>query len=547
MDRQEATNRFKVLQAKIDQDKFHVAPHLRRDFEESLARVKFLSDGLIDESTVDGRIRSTLVAIAYQVERQEWKEAVSLKQIQQAYFDRLTNTFGEPFTLMRKADGDPYRFSAWFASDDARVKESLPVTTEFVDEICEFWEQISDPVWIHLEDSSEVKAVFAGELFPDGRSNIVGSTGIYFDTTILPDPFLKIAPLLPHMKESERVGEVLRLGLQVMAYRDLAMADIPVPLVAILPDRHSLQEQYQDFIRLCASRDAVRHAGRLFGRNFNSMEELADFLKAHKSSEEVVGALAQPDELVFATEWDGSLSSHIDKYLRENKEKLHIESPGQAVLFQILSRFAQANDSLQRSLDLRATPILRAETSWLWFNWMLRDNALVNEDEASLRLHLARALGTTVQSELQWLGNVPPAALLEIRRVGALEEIRALMGSGLREIISARPNNFNRTGDQVFENLHAAFKDHEKKLTDLRNKKWKFAGADIGSFLVVGGIEMAAAVTGVPTYGVVAAGASMLGVVPTGKDLKERLSSIRKEGKLLNSTGVGILFKNKRR
>lgn len=545
MDRAETTRRLELLRKRIHDGKFHVAPHLREGFETSLQRIRTAADGLVDETTVDGRIRSTLLMIAYQSDREEWKDLVSLKQIQEAYFERLQKMFGQPFEMMIEAKVDPYHFAEWYASDQARVKETIGVADDFVSGTIEFWENISDPTWIHLEDSFDTKAVFTGEIFPDGRSNVVSSTGIYFDTTILPDPFLKMASVFEQMDVQDRVTEILRLGLQVLQYKDLATADVPKPLVAVLPDRHGLEEGYRKFVHDCATDDAVKHAARLFGRRFSGIEELTDFLKRFKTSGDIVAALHQPSELVFATEWKGSLSDHIDRFILENGKKLGIAAPGQAVFLQLLTRFSQANDSYQRSRELRGTPIVRAETSWLWFNWMLRANAQGLEGDALTGLHVARALGTTVKREISWLGNVPAAALIEIRKTGAMDEIRALLGSGIRQLVDARPDNFHRTGDKVFDNLYAAFQSHEKQIDVLRMKKWKFAGLDVGSFFVIGGIEMTAALTGLPLFGAAAATASRLGVIPTAKDLKEKFGKLKEEGAKLNSTGVGILFKHK--
>lgn len=483
--------------------------------------------------------------IAYHADREEWKKAVSLRQIQEAYFERLSKMFGQPFEMMIEAKVGPYRFAEWFASEQERVKETIQAIDDFVSGTFEFWENISDPTWIHLEDSPDTKAVFTGEIFPDGSSNVVSSTGIYFDTAILPDPFLKMAPMLSHMDEQERVTEVLRLGLQALQYRDLATADVDKPLVAVLPDRHGLDDDYRKFVHNCAADDAVRHARNLFGRSFEDVEELVDFLKRFETSGDVVAALHRPTELVFATEWEGELPAHIDRFVEENGKKLGITAPGQAVFLQLLTRFSQANDSYQRSRELRGTPVVRAETSWLWFNWMLRNNSENLEADALTGLHVARALGSTVKNEISWLGNVPPAALIEIRKSGALDEIRALLGVGIKELIDARPDNFYRTGDKVFDNLHTAFKAHEEQIDALRLKKWKFAGLDVGSFFVVGGIEMTAALTGLPLFGALAATASQLGVIPTAKDLKEKLTKLKDESAALNGTGVGILFKHK--
>jgi len=545
MEREELHRRVELLKAKLGAGKLHVAPHRVGDFEKSMQKIHLAEDGLVDPSSVDSRIRALLTFIGYQADRDEWKEAVSLRSIQEAYFQRVEYAFNEPYQMMIKADSNPYQFSGWFASDSGRVKESIKVIDDFVSSILEFWENISEPTWIHLEDSFETKAVFTGELFPDGGSNIASSTGIYFDTTVLPDPFVKLSPVLEHMSEKERCNEVLRLALQVLQYRELALVDTSIPIIAVLPDRHSFEDPYREFVYSCAERDTIRHASSLFDREFTEAAELRDFLRTFKEAGTLVAALAKPNELIFATEWEGDLSNHIHRYIEEQPSGLNIRSVGDAVFMHMISRFSQANDSFQRSRDLRGIPVVRAETSWLWFNWMLRGNSKTLESDALKGLHVSRALGTTVKTEIPWLGNVSPAALIQLRQTGALDEVRDILGAGLKEIVAARPENFFRTGDKVFENLQNAFLIHESKINELRAKKWTFAGRDIGSFVVVGGIEMAAAITGVPLYGVAAAAAGMTGVIPTVKDLKEKLGKIREEQSALDNTGVGILFKHK--
>lgn len=211
----------------------------------------------------------------------------------------------------------------------------------------------------------------------------------------------------------------------------------------------------------------------------------------------------------------------------------------------MISRFSQANDAFQRSLQLRGTPIIRAETSWIWYNQMLEYNAGNSEADSLNDLHIARALNTTVKNEMPWMGNIPPDALIEIRQTGAMDEIRHLLSGGLKSLIEANSTNFYRTGDQVFDNLDAAFKEHEQKIKELTSKRWTFAGKDIGSFVVVGGIEITAALTGLPLYGALGVMAGMSGAIPNVKDLKEKYKKLKAEDSEINSTGVGILLKNK--
>ena len=463
MEREELHRRMELLQRKLKEGKIEFAPHLIDGFWESMEKVRILPDGMVDPDTVDGRIRSLCMFIAYENDRQEWKDAVSLKDIQEGYFQRVNYAFGQLFEKMTEANADPYRFSDWFSSDQSRVSECLPVIDEFLEEINKFWENISDPTWIHLEDSVDSKAVFTGELFPDGHSNLASSTGLYFDTTVLPDPFLKISPILQFMSDEERCCEIIRLALQVLSYRSLALTDSEKPIVAILPDRHHLEDSYREYVNDCAVTDSIEHTKVLFGQETMDGEDLFEYYSHFDDAEDLVSRLLSPEKLVFDTEWTGSLAKQIHRLIDEHSAKLGLSKPGQAVYMALISRFSQANDSYQRSLQLRGTPVVRAPTSWIWYNQMLEYNAGNSSMESLHDLHIARALNSTVTSEMPWMGNIPPDSLIEIRQSGALDEIRHILSGGLKQLIEANPSNFYRTGDQVFDNLDAAFRDHEKK------------------------------------------------------------------------------------
>jgi hypothetical protein len=543
MDTEELTRRFGLLEQQLSEGTLHIAEHLSDDFEASLAKVRVDENGVVLPDSLDGQMRATLNAVSYFHDRQEWKEVISLREIQEGYFSRLVHTFNEPYERMLEAGATPYQFAAWYCSDPERVRSSIDVADGFVADILELWDNIAEPTWIHLEDNFSSKAVFTGELFPDGQDNVASSTGVYFDTTVLPDPFVKISPLLAHMDQRERAEEVLRLALQVLCYRSLALADVQPPIVAVLPDRHTSDENYREFIRFQSESDATQHASRLFGRGFSEIDEVSEYLKAFKDSASLVESLQHPEQLVFSTDWEGTLAQHIDRYIAEHPGKLIGNSPGAAVLSQLMGRFAQAHDAMQRSSDLRGTPIIRADTSWLWFNIMLRANVKHLETETLRDLHLSRALQGANTTELSWIGAIPSDALIELRKADALPEIRSILGKGLQDLIAARPTNFYRTGDQVFANLDAAIEEHEQKLRELSSKKWKFAGRDVGSFIVVGGVELAAAITGIPLYGVLAASAGMSGLIPTGKELSDKLKALRADQRSIDNTGLGILLK----
>lgn len=99
------------------------------------------------------------------------------------------------------------------------------------------------------------------------------------------------------------------------------------------------------------------------GQEIQDKDELFAYYSHFKDAEDVENSLLNPGKLVFATEWDGSLAQQMMRLLDEQGKKLGMETAGQAVLMHLISRFSQANDTFQRSMQLRGTPIIRAETS----------------------------------------------------------------------------------------------------------------------------------------------------------------------------------------
>ncbi|MGL6353061.1 hypothetical protein ACSZMT_04130 [Aeromonas veronii] len=79
----------------------------------SINNVKILHDGMIDPDTVDGTVRSLCMLVAYEQDRQEWKDAISLQDIQEGYFQRVNYAFGQLFEMMEKAKVDPYKFASF--------------------------------------------------------------------------------------------------------------------------------------------------------------------------------------------------------------------------------------------------------------------------------------------------------------------------------------------------------------------------------------------------------------------------------------------------
>ena len=183
---------------------------------------------------MNSRVRSMAMMTAMMHDRDEVKSAASLADIQDAFFQRITSMF-EQTHVMLKHRGNPQSVSWALSRDCESVEQNHPLIEPFVSELHEFWQTISEPVRYHLQDLQALKGVFGGDLFPAYDRNIASSAGLYLDTIILTDPFVNSRELFGLWPKDEAVRMFLKHGLQLMNYRELALARANPPIVVILP------------------------------------------------------------------------------------------------------------------------------------------------------------------------------------------------------------------------------------------------------------------------------------------------------------------------
>jgi len=189
-----------------------------------------------------------------------------------------------------------------------------------------------------------------------------------------------------------------------------------------------------------------------------------------------------------------------------------------------------------------------AATSWQYFVWKLEYDAERTSQEINMRdLHILRGLESLAENEMEWLGKVPPQALIELRKSGAMDEVRKILGEEIEGLVLADPTNFYRTTDNILENIQAAFIEHRKKIQELREKKWRFAGSSIGSWLVVGSLAVTAAATGQPFWGLAAYAADQILDPPKLQSIPKSIKELADESKKNRRSPVGILFELSKR
>lgn len=262
--------------------------------------------------------------------------------------------------------------------------------------------------------------------------------------------------------------------------------------------------------------------------------------------ERAAAEVQEPARALFDTEWKGSLQEQLARASTGDTYPglLGTTNPGVILASQALGRMITSNELLVKARRLRGTPIIDAPTSWQYFVWKLEYDAAQAQALDGLQdLHTVRGLQTLSENEMRWLGRVPPAALIELRKAGALSEVRTILAKGVEDLATANPTNFHRTSDLVFDNIHAAFAAHQKNMDELSSKKWKFAGSDIGSWIVVGSSAATAAATGTPAWGLAALAADQMLKAPKLRDIPKSIKDLAEETSKLKRSPVGMLFK----
>ncbi|WP_424177147.1 hypothetical protein [Yoonia sp. TsM2_T14_4] len=540
--------RLETLKLMFEEGKIHIADHLWEDTKTSLSKVQYQPDGKIDLSTVDGRVRSMSLMAAHMHQRNQAKDAISLSDISSMYFEFIEKNLGFINQEAKNYNLDALEFARLAPKSSDFVRDIVPQIPKFIETMQEFWENVSDSAHYHIQDLRASKAIYGGDLFPSYQRNISSTASLYIDTIILSDPFWNSRHIFNVAKPETQLHYLVKHTINVLQYQKLANANTDVPIVAFAPFRSSVDEQEAEFLKRIATADGLKHASRIFGREFTEADELWEFVAPLENPEQIVASIADASRVLFDTEWTESLEEQLSKSLKLDWSSTLEAAPhaGQMLAAQCFGRMGQATDLLLKSRYLAGVPLMDAPTSWQYFNWKLEYNSAIEPDSRT-HLHMIRGLQRASDTDEEWLGNIPPDAIIEMRKSGAFDEIRSVLSVGVDELSQANPTNFFRSSDKIVENIRDAFERHMKEVKDLRAKKVKFAGHDIGTMVAAGAIDIASIVTGTPTFGAASFAVNQLIDAPKLREIPNRFRELNEAHKELKKSPMGLFFEHKAR
>ena len=545
---QDLTDRVFLLRDQLEAGKIFFAPHLIDDFRRSAAAIRLRPDGLVDPNTVDGSIRAATLMLKAFKYRDDTKKAIPLPKIQEAYFAFLFQQFGQLYDEFKKANVAPSVIAHSASRDPKFVANLMAGLPDIARALEQFWEGVVDAGEFHLQDSQQLKSTFSGDIFPAYSENVVSTAGLYIDTIVLPCPITRTVGLQNRFPDKEVARLVVKHVLTAMTYRDIAIADVNPPIVLILPNREDVAPSGMERLGDRIEPLAMKHAAHLFGRQFESMAHLHEFCSELRTVDKVVAELKSPDRLVFDTAWGAGAKPQLERAMHEGMplpDGMDPDNAGDRVFSSCVSRMGQASGAQARAESYAGCPLIQAPTSWLYYTWLLEYEAIPSDVGGDQReaLHIVHALTSQNEMNLEWLGNVPIDTVLEIRKQGLAEDVRAVLGQGVSDLLGTNPDNYFRTTDQVIANLDLAFAKHQQALQEAKTKKLKLYGIDVASCVVTGGIAVAAALTSNPALGAISGALGVAGL-PNIKDIKSKYSQIAEDERRRKSSPTGLLFRH---
>lgn len=522
------------------------------ELEKSLLKVLYDENGDPDLSTVDGLVRSIALSAEQMHHRDRMKSVISLHEIQQRYFKMIAANFQKFYDLMLENKISPHQMANAIAYRQGNIDYIDKAIQLLLKDIQDFWKLLAESAYLHLQDDYDsIKAVFGGDLFPSNDDNIASKCGVYTDTIILPCPFIRSRFLFKRWNKQQRVYYLLKHGLNVLQYKSLALAEFDKPIVAILPDKEMMDEFAIEQVMRLGDIDTLYHANKVFGREFESIEDLVKFGEELDTIDKVLNEIKSPAKVLFDTQFKTiPLRNQIERELEgQSSQLMGIKNPGLIVSMLGAGRMNICNEILMKSSMIGGVPLIDAPTSWEYFKWKLEyDSERAHPTKDFTKLHIVQGINGLKKTKLNWIGKIPPEGLIEIRKTGAIAEIREILSKGIDELVNASEFNFTETSHKVFNNLNSAFIQHQQNINELTSKKWKIAGADFGSWIVVGTVEIASACLGTPLFGATAFTANQFLDAPKIKDLPktiEKIKEVDNQKKKLKKSPLGLMFKYK--
>ena len=448
-----------------------------------LSGVRLAEDGKIDPASVGSSVRAAAYASAGTDAYRAMKQ-IPLQDVQNRYFEILENNFGSIYSDMTRRGLNPQQVAGIMEAQDHLVNAFMSDLQEFATGLEEFWDFHGPIVELHLQEQRTLKTIFGGDVFPSYTNNIACSVGLYADTIVLPDPLHRLTTYAEILPPKALFRLALKHALNALSYRELALAELDVPIVVFAPDYLS-DRTYRRVLESAAEPDILQHFSAIFGAQFSCQAELDAFLNPLPDFDSILKCAIEPSRILFDVESAEPLSTQFTDYARDFLMNDSAASkPGFALRHMVYGKLLVVNDAVLRSVRFGGNPLIDAPTSWRYFQWKneYQEKSILADGEARRDALIAKALSLDGR-EHKMLNSIPKESLIALRKNGAFAELREIICRGISDVESTSESDLTAVGNHVIGNIDAALDDHAKHLERLVSERRKFYGLDVSRWM----------------------------------------------------------------
>lgn len=299
---------------------------------------------------------------------------------------------------------------------------------------------------------------------------------LYTDTILIPDPVL---PWIERDRSEEAFQHVLLLKniFTILQVKPLVDADLPYPAILVFPSWEKNLEQNDVSTKEGIQNLTIEFFSTYLDSAYSDLSEITTFVQKHESR---FLELVERNKLFIAPGGSSNepLTQNITMYKSEIQtwrsnefiEKMNTISDGLLVFNGIFERLIPQYHILENADELYAQPMFCLSSHWHYYSLCanmykrrLQDKSLLSPDTSSI----LQSLNTP---NLQWLGNVPISALVELRKNNENECFRTHIAKYTKELNSASVSDIDRVSAEVGRGIASLLAEHQKQIHAIESK-----------------------------------------------------------------------------
>lgn len=338
-----------------------------------------------------------------------------------------------------------------------------------------------DAQLVKIKKIGGLKTVYLGDAFtyqkkPTQTFDFLKKTALYADTSIIRDSILSEALAYQNRGTGEGLSFpfIAYHALSILKIEGLFASDIEPQICTLAPSSFlTLQKQgiREKTDKLINEKIFPFYVSEIFGKVFESDEELTDYLEQFKSFEEFKSVLKK-SKVVF----ESPTGEKMDTEVAFNGVKEYYEekywrqfSFSEALFLFLRSRYSWIPYEIINTKNLTSNFVTDFKGVWNnYTRYLKKDNELINKFiEKPPVTKDTLVIQALQQQEFSWLGDIPLYKIHELRERGELGEMREILGENINEIKNAKDIDFVETASQINYSLSEKFKKHEHEVKNL--------------------------------------------------------------------------------